>query len=157
VLFHAAAFVMFGLFASQPAATSPVATAPPFTAVTGTFFALSVPDLAASVAWYTEKLGLKSTRSMTGPDDGQVAILEGHGLILELVHVPKAAPSGRAVPYVHGLFKVGVIVDDFDGAVARLKARGVEIAFGPYPAREGQRANVLIRDNAGNLIQLFGR
>jgi len=47
--------------------------------------------------------------------------------------------------------------DDFDGAVARLKARGVEIAFGPCPAREGQRANVLIRDNAGNLIQLFGR
>ena len=130
---------------------------PPFTAVSGTFFAVSVPDLAASVAWYTEKLGLKTTRSMNGPDDGRVAILEGNGLIVELVHAPKAAPPGREVPYVHGLFKVGVIVDDFDGAIARIKARGIVIAFGPYPARDGQRANAIIRDNAGNLIQLFGQ
>jgi hypothetical protein len=28
--------------------------------------------------------------------------------------------------------------------------------FGPYPARPGQRANVIVRDNAGNLIQCFG-
>ena len=133
------------------------AGSPPFTAVSGTFFALSVPDLAASVAWYTEKLGLKTTRAMNGPDNGRVAILEGNGLIVELVHAPKAAPSGREVPYVHGLFKVGVIVDDFDGAIGRLKAREIEIAFGPYPARDGQRANAIIRDNAGNLIKLFGR
>ena len=43
----------------------------------------------------------------------------------------------------------------FDSVVSQLRARGVEIAFGPFPARENQRANVLIRDNAGNLIQIF--
>lgn len=37
-----------------------------------------------------------------------------------------------------------------------LQKRNVEIAFGPYPARKNQRANVIIRDNGGNLIQLFG-
>jgi hypothetical protein len=37
-----------------------------------------------------------------------------------------------------------------------LEARDVEIAFGPYPARADQRANVIVKDNAGNLIQFFG-
>jgi len=38
-----------------------------------------------------------------------------------------------------------------------LRARWVDIAMGPFPARGGQRANVIVRDNAGNLIQLFGK
>lgn len=54
------------------------------------------------------------------------------------------------------VFKAGFLVKDFDSAVDELRARGVTIAFGPFPAQNGQRANVLIRDNAGNLIQIFG-
>ena len=40
--------------------------------------------------------------------------------------------------------------------LAALKARHVDIAYGPYPAQANQRANVIVRDNAGNLIQVFG-
>jgi hypothetical protein len=58
---------------------------------------------------------------------------------------------------IHGISKVGVIVDDFDGTLATLKSRGVEIFLGPFPARNGQRANVIVKDNSGNLIQLFGK
>ena len=58
---------------------------------------------------------------------------------------------------VHGIFKIGVIIDDFDKTLGILKARGVEIAYGPYPRRGNQRANVILRDNAGNLIQLFAK
>jgi hypothetical protein len=54
------------------------------------------------------------------------------------------------------VFKAGLMVDDFDGVLARLKARGVEIAYGLFPARPNKRANMIIRDNAGNLIQFFG-
>ena len=43
-----------------------------------------------------------------------------------------------------------MIVDDFEKTVAMLKARQVEIAFGPFP-------NVIVKDNAGNLIQFFGK
>ena len=46
---------------------------------------------------------------------------------------------------------------DFDKTLAILKARNVPIAFGPFPARPNQRANVIIRDNAGNLMQFFGQ
>ena len=58
---------------------------------------------------------------------------------------------------VHGVFKSGLIVEDFDRTVAALRSRGVEIAFGPFPKSSTQRANVIVRDNAGNLIQFFGR
>ena len=30
------------------------------------------------------------------------------------------------------------------------------MVMGPYPPRETMRANVVFKDNAGNLIQLFG-
>ena len=33
----------------------------------------------------------------------------------------------------------------------------MSIAFGPFPARPNQRANMIVKDNAGNLIQIFGR
>jgi hypothetical protein len=90
-------------------------------------------------------------------------ILEGGGVIVELLELARAVPLSKAAPsvheaeLVHGIFKAGIIVEDFDATVAVLRSRGVEFAFGPYPAREGQRANVIVRDNTGNLIQFFGR
>jgi len=131
-------------------------------ATTGAFFALSVPDLDASAKWYEDKLGLKIT--MKPPREGQVefAVLEGGGLIVELIRNDAALSLDKLQPPVddafkiHGYFKAGVLVKDFDAALATLKARGVDIAHGPYPSREGRRANVIIRDNAGNLIQFFG-
>jgi hypothetical protein len=58
---------------------------------------------------------------------------------------------------VHGLVKAGIIVDNFEDVLAAFRARRVEVAYGPFPARQKQRANVIVRDNAGNLIQVFGR
>jgi catechol 2,3-dioxygenase-like lactoylglutathione lyase family enzyme len=130
---------------------------------TGAFFALSVADREASANWYTAKLGLKIVMRPPKADGAAVVILEGGGLIVELVELDKAAPlsqvapSVTGAPFVHGIFKAGIIVEDFNETLAVLKSRGVDIAFGPFPARDAQRANVIIRDNAGNLIQLFGR
>ena len=129
---------------------------------TGAFFALSVADIDASVKWYSDKLGMKVTMREPNTNGAAVAVLEGDGLIVELIQHDAAKPLNSAAPnvkdplYVHGIFKVGVIVSDFEKTLSTLKARNVEIAFGPYPARPGQRANVIVRDNAGNLIQLFG-
>jgi len=69
-----------------------------------------------------------------------------------------AQPGGTTRPeQLHGFFKAGFFVHDFGGAVTQLRARGVEIVVGPFPQRDDQKANVIIRDNAGNLIQIFGR
>ncbi len=142
--------------------STPSSPVPPAFAATGSFFALSVADLDASTRWYSEKLGLQV--SMQIPKQGRisVAVLEGSGLIVELIQNDDARPPSAVAPesgpeLIHGVIKVGVIVEDFEKALDLLKARHVDVAFGPYPAKAGQRANVIIKDNAGNLIQLFGR
>ena len=131
-------------------------------ASSGAFFALSVSDIGASARWYEDKLGLKiiAKPARSGPAD--VVVLEGGGLIVELIQHDEAVARDELRPAIgdavrlHGYFKAGLIVKDFDVTLAALRTRGVDIAYGPYPAREGQRANVIIRDNAGNLIQFFG-
>ena len=128
----------------------------------GAFFALSVADLDASAKWYAEKFGMTVVMRPPKQDKSAVVVLEGGGLTVELLQrddatpLTKAAPAVTATYQIHGFFKAGVIVDDFDKTLAMLRARGVSIAVGPFPASETQRANVIIRDNAGNLIQFFG-
>ena len=128
----------------------------------GAFVALSVSDLDASVKWYSEKLGLTVLMRPPKQDKSSVAVLESNGLIVELLQrddaVPlhQAAPSVAASYQVHGIFKAGLIVDDFDKTLAALRSRGVEIAIGPFPATTTQRANVIVKDNSGNLLQFFG-
>ena len=70
-------------------------------------------------------------------------------------------PAARSTPAssptaVQKIVKVGAIVDAFDQAVAPFRARHVTIDMGPYPASAEQRANIIARDNEGNLIQFFG-
>ena len=128
----------------------------------GAFFAVSVTDMEASTRWYEEKLGLSVVLRVPRTEQPAVTVLEGRGLIVELVEHKGPAPEAKPAPaamgrvFGEGIFKAGVIVEGFDDTIAALRARGVEIAFGPFPARPGQRANAIIKDNAGNLIQLFG-
>lgn len=136
----------------------------PLLRTSGSFVGLSVADLEASTKWYTEKLGLKVTMQLawTAENKSAMKLLQGGGLTVELVKRDEAVPraeilaGGRGALFIHGIFKVGVVIADFDATVAALRGRGVDIAFGPFPARNGQPANIMIRDNAGNYIQLFG-
>ena len=136
---------------------------PAFSSVSGAFFALSVADMDASVRWYSEKLGLKHVMVVPKRDRIAVTVLEGGGLIVELIQhddavaLRKAAPAVSDPQMIHGVFKVGLVVENFEQTLTRLKARRVEIAYGPFPARDRQRKNVVIRDNSGNLIQFFGK
>jgi catechol 2,3-dioxygenase-like lactoylglutathione lyase family enzyme len=129
----------------------------------GAFMAFSVADLAASETWYAEKFGMRVLFRPPATDGMSVVVLEGGGLIVELLHNRAANPLRTVAPavthttLVHGVFKAGVVVDDFDQTLATLRERGVQIAIGPFPARDGQRANVIVRDNSGNLIQFIGK
>ncbi|HEX6218315.1 MAG TPA: VOC family protein [Sphingomicrobium sp.] len=141
--------------ATTPPAPQPLATA------RGAFFALSVADVDATAAWYQEKLGLKVI--MRPPAQGGVRMiaLGGGGLLVELIEQEGSVPLRQAAPQidhdikVHGMFKSGIVVDDWNGLLAGLKARGVPIAIGPFPSSPEQRANLIIRDNEGNYIQFF--
>ena len=154
---------LLALLTAPTLASAQTATSAPAATVNGAFFALSVADLETSAKWYADKLGLKVTMRPPKQNQSSVAILEGGGLIVELIQhddavsLTKALGSAKPSHLVHGISKVGIVVDDFDGTLATLRARGVEVFLGPYPARSGQRANVIVKDNAGNLIQLFGK
>ena len=135
------------------------ATTPAFRAVEGAFFALSVQDVEASARWYAEKFGLTVvTRSST--PDVSVALLSGNGLDIELLafknSVAATDPFDPKGPRPRGIVKVGFVVTDLDRTLAALRAKGVVVVLGPFPARKDQRANVVIRDNSGNLIQILG-
>jgi catechol 2,3-dioxygenase-like lactoylglutathione lyase family enzyme len=134
------------------------AAKPPISASKGAFFAVSVADLEASSEWYSEKLGLRVVLNVPRTDGVAVMVLEGGGLTVELVQHAnaQAAPCNQTDPALcHGLFKVGVVVKDLDKTLQKLGERGVPVAFGPFPAQGNQRANAIIRDRSGNLIQLF--
>jgi len=122
----------------------------------GAFFALVVSDIDASEQWYREKLGLKTVLPVTRQGRFAFTTLEGHNLIVELMQDAQAVAKKEASP-VYGMSKAGVIIEDFDKTVAFLKSRGVEIVAGPFPTRSDMRANVVVKDNAGNLIQFFGK
>lgn len=137
-------------------------TTTPFAATHGAFIGISVGDLDASVQWYAEKLGLSVILRPPKIDKSTAVILQGGGLTVELMHHDDAVALATAAPsitrnfMVHGIFKAGIIVDDFDQAMATLRERGVTIAIGPFPAHGGQPANAIIRDNEGNFLQIFG-
>lgn len=121
------------------------------------FIALFVPDLEATARWYGETLGLR--RVMTIPRMGTIvggAALEGDGIVVELLQREDAKPGTTPVELTHGIAKAGILVADFERTVAALRSRGVTFFAGPYPARPGQRANVMFRDNAGNMLQVLG-
>jgi catechol 2,3-dioxygenase-like lactoylglutathione lyase family enzyme len=155
------AWIVGSLFFSVSSLASAQSSSPAFSAK-GAFFALSVADLDASTRWYAEKFGMTVVMHPPKRDNASLAVLEGGGLTVELLQrddarpLTRAAPSITENPQIYGFFKAGVIVDDFDKTVATLRARGVTIAMGPFPASETQRANVIVRDNAGNLVQIFG-
>jgi catechol 2,3-dioxygenase-like lactoylglutathione lyase family enzyme len=141
-------------FAATPSAA-------PLAEARGAFFALSVPDADAAAGWYQEKLGLEVIMRPPESNGTQVLILAGGGLMIELIEqrgatsLKQLAPQVQHDTMVHGVFKAGVIVDNWDGLVAGLKARGVPIAIGPFPASAEQRANLIIRDGDGNYIQFI--
>lgn len=129
----------------------------PFAGATGAFIALSVPDLESSARWYAETLGLR--RVMTIPRMGPIvggAALEGDGIFVELIQREDARPGPTPAELGHGIVKAGILVADFERTVAALRARGVTFFAGPFPARPGQRANVMFKDNAGNMLQILG-
>jgi catechol 2,3-dioxygenase-like lactoylglutathione lyase family enzyme len=149
-------FVLSIVLALASQGASVPATSPLVSSI-GAFFAVSVADIEASTRWYAEKLGMRVTLHLPKDGKASVTVLEGGRLTVELIQHDDATPAGRAPELVRGIFKSGIVVDDLEVVLAQLKARGVPIAFGPFPARGNIRSNLIIRDNEGNLIQFFGK
>jgi methylmalonyl-CoA/ethylmalonyl-CoA epimerase len=120
---------------------------------------ISVPDLEASIAWYRTMLGFEVEARNSHPHPpAKVAFLRRGDLRIELFEVEGAAslPKERRIPdqdlCTHGNKHVAYAVQDVHAAADELKRRGADVVF------VLDIANVtvaFVRDNAGNLIELF--
>lgn len=118
---------------------------------------ISVPDLEAAIAWYGELLGFEEERRFAiPPAKAQVVMIRKGALRMELFEVEGAAtlPEDRRMPIpdlcTHGNKHVAFRVEDFEGFLAEMEAKGADIAF---VVRENFGKGCFIRDCAGNLIE----
>jgi catechol 2,3-dioxygenase-like lactoylglutathione lyase family enzyme len=121
--------------------------------------AISVPNLEESITWYAEKFGFTAIdRSKIPGVNIKVAHMQGGGFILEIFEAEGAAllPEDRRYPnrdlMTHGHKHFSVAVKDARKASKELEAMGVEIAM---VAEVDGTYGVFIRDNSGNLIEVF--
>ena len=111
-----------------------------------------VSDVEASVMWYTKHLGF-TVLSKHAPAFADVS----RGALRLLISGPTSS-AGRPMsdgerPGPGGWNRIHLIVDDLSAEVDRLRAEGVkfrnDIVKGPGGAQ------VLLKDPAGNLVELF--
>jgi len=119
---------------------------------------ISVPDLEASIRWYAEVLDFEVEQRFEIPAiPAKVAMLRRGDLRLELFEVPGAQPlpEERRHPNLdlrtHGNKHLAFAIKDLDSAERELKNRGADIV---WVRRFEFGANIFVRDNSGNLIEL---
>ena len=68
---------------------------------------------------------------------------------------PQPDPISLEPTFQHeGLNHFCLAIEDFDGTLAELRARGVEFVGEPFVVEEIDRSLAIIKDNSGNLIEL---
>ena len=91
---------------------------------------IAVKDLAASVKWYEETLGLHSKGTEVVPEQQvTVAFLPCGDIELELLE--STSPEGPIARFIEkngeGIQHIAIRVDDIDAALAELKEKGVRL------------------------------
>ncbi|NLG25411.1 MAG: VOC family protein [Clostridiales bacterium] len=107
---------------------------------------LHVADMARSLAFYQEVVGLKLVRRFSTPD-ADIAFLEDGGSQLELIR-----DVGRAAPSVGDGISLGFEVSSLDSALQMVAARGIPVLAGPIAP--GPRTRFFfIKDPDGLTVQ----
>lgn len=121
---------------------------------------ISVPDVSASIVWYTEMLGFRLVSDRYFEKlPARIAFMEQGDFSIELFEVEgaKPLPEDRRVPNLdirtHGTKHVAYAVKDLETLMDTLKSKGVDVAM-DFFLMEGDLV-AFIRDNAGNLIELI--
>jgi glyoxylase I family protein len=117
---------------------------------------LLTADPQRAVAFYVGTLGFRERERarVPGTPNGPLDLvyLELGGTTVEVMSYPEASIPPRADERRLGWQCLALEVEDMDAAIAHLKARGVELAWGPMRRPDYARAE--IRDPDGNPIEL---
>lgn len=122
-------------------------------------FAISVADMEKSIEWYCKNFGFTIIDRSEIPGTGvKVAHMQGVGFLLEIFCAPNSnpLPEDRKVPNLDFLTQgnkhISFGVKDGRKTKKEMEAMGIDIAF---VAEVGGTYGVFIRDNTGNLIEIF--
>lgn len=109
------------------------------------YITMIVKDMDESIKFYTEVMGFEiDSRYDLGPA-GAITLLKGEGdTMIEIIKNPQDEP---------GLFSIGMDVEDLDGTIKDLKAKGAKVTMEPIPITVGLLA--FIEDPNGARIALI--
>lgn len=126
------------------------------------YFVLAVADIAAMREWYCAVLDFTLLRTGRMEElEAEFAILEGHGIRLELgVHLGGRPQRPPVLPSPEFMDQLGWKVltfhtDDLAALEDHLKTHDVDIAWSAKRIAPGV-CSTLFRDPEGNLINVFG-
>lgn len=122
--------------------------------------AISVPDIEASVQWYSDVFGFTVVKYSEIPETGIKAChMQGPGFLLEIFNPtidPKPLPQERLFPHtdfcVHGQKHFSMGVKSGAETLRKLEAAGIEIVL---IGTVDNSFAIFIRDNSGILIELY--
>ena len=119
---------------------------------------LRVGDVDASVAFYTEVLGMHEIRRKDYPEGRFTNVFVGYqpeaeGPVLELTHNWDQSRYDLGTGYGH----IALAVDDVYAACERIRERGGKITREPGPMKHGTTVLAFAQDPDGYKIELLGR
>ncbi len=119
---------------------------------------LRVGDVDASVAFYTEVLGMHEIRRKDYPEGRFTNVFVGYqpeaeGPVLELTHNWDRSRYDLGTGYGH----IALAVDDVYAACERIRERGGKITREPGPMKHGTTVLAFVEDPDGYKIELLGR
>lgn len=158
------ATTLFGVHPAAQESLPPVAAPPEPLDATPFFAALSVRSVEISAAWYGKVFGFEVVRKMEPPGRGlRILLLRKPGALLELVESEAARGPAELEPplerrfLLHGVFKVGFLVEDLDDAIRRLEGLEVELRGKVFTEPDGGFRSLQVEDPDGNVVQVFER
>lgn len=128
------------------------------------FSALIVKDMDASISWYMEMLGYEvvDQKNLKEMKFRQANLKRGASA-LELIELGSAIDPADVVDgynaktKLHGIFKIGFTVVDFDQWLAYLQSANAEFHGDVVADPVTGNRMVIVKDPDGNRIQLFER
>ncbi len=119
------------------------------------FPTLSVADVAASLEWYTNRVGFESAYSLPMPGGGLAMAHVRWRKYADLLLVPDSDPSNTAHPKGIGVsFSLLVDTTTIDEMASDLTNSGVEIAEGPID-RPWNTRDIVVHDPDGYRLVFF--
>lgn len=119
------------------------------------FPVLAVADVAASVAWYTGKVGFASVFTLPRPDGGIAMAHLRWRKYADVLLTPEAEPAragqAKGVGVVLSFLAEAKPIDDL---AAEMASRGVDIAEGPVD-RPWNVRDIVVRDPDGYTLVFF--